>query len=177
MSFSEMGSSLHRLDADVLTTAVNTEQTRRLSQRVAWLLDSLLGRYGPDLPQRPFLLGSWLCRLFGSFGDWSKEKDPTPVHWKVPFVWIWPGLGRWWCLRCLCWYKFVCHQIKFRSGQWGHLCLKGLFSRTTNGTLDANFKSEDHFIVILVAIVCKKIRLFNNTRWLGQHQRELRHIF
>ena len=52
MSFSEMGSSLHRLDADVLTTAVNTEQTRRLSQRVAWLLDSLLGRYGPELPSR-----------------------------------------------------------------------------------------------------------------------------
>ena len=48
MSFSEMGSSLHRLDADVLTTAVNTEQTRRLSQRVAGLLDSFLGRYGPE---------------------------------------------------------------------------------------------------------------------------------
>ena len=109
----------------------------------------------------------------------AKKRIPHqwPVHWKVPFVWIWPGLWRWRCLRCPCWYKFVCHQIKFRSGQWGHLCLKGLFSRTTNGTLDANFKSEDHFFVILVALVCKKIRLFNNTRWLGQPQRELRDLF
>ena len=159
-----------------------------------WFIWNIAGRYGPELPSRAlhatpsktFPSGfltiadlTWLADYLDLLVTEAKKRIPHqwPVHWKVPFVWIWPGLWRWRCLRCPCWYKFVCHQIKFRSGQWGHLCLKGLFSRTTNGTLDANFKSEDHFFVILVALVCKKIRLFNNTRWLGQPQRELRDLF